>query len=252
MEIQYPICKRMYGIFGFHCYFPALKNAQCRLDQKTLFSFSSYVEAISYSHDACLTDMTTPATWCRIPTCHIICALVIDFLLQTSKEANYVSPTAQQFLQKWIPLHWSWIDGVITLSLCKFTMLEREMNSLKKMHIIIHHSAIAVPAKFRVRNPFRSRFPRFDSRRRQKWDCGNMSLFCFLHHEQQPDHQRQHVGHPHLLGQPHKHLCHEPGKRILTCPKKVITFTCKSTVSFRLTVNNSCGKINMGQKSASK
>ena len=29
MENQYPISKRMFGIFGFHCYFPALKNAQC-------------------------------------------------------------------------------------------------------------------------------------------------------------------------------------------------------------------------------
>ena len=47
-------------------------------------------------------------------------------------------------------------------------MLEREMNMLEKMHIINHHSAVAVPAKFRVRNLSRSRFPRFDSRRRQQ------------------------------------------------------------------------------------
>ena len=169
-----------------------------------------------------------------------------------SEESLSCAIKARQFLQEQISLNWSQIDGIITLSVCKFARLEREMNMLEKMHIINHHSAVAVPAKFCVRNPSRSRFPRFDSRRRHQWGCSNVSLFCFLHHEQQPDHQQQHVGHPHLLGQPHKHLCHEPGKRILTCPKKVITFTSKSTVSFRLTVNNSCGKINMGQKSASK
>ena len=47
-------------------------------------------------------------------------------------------------------------------------MLEREINMLEKMHIINHHSAVAVPAKFRDRNPSRSRFPQFDSRRRQQ------------------------------------------------------------------------------------